>query len=211
MVLSREARKETEERLSGLKRPVTLAVLTQDIESACCKETRSIAEGLAEMSSKVIVECADFLANGSIVRKYAVERIPALVVASKEGGMAHFYGAPTGYLFSALIEALRAASSGPALSEETKAWLGSLERDIHIQVFASPSCPTCAQVAAIAQRMSLYSPSVFAAIVSLPEFPHLAVKHGITALPSIVANGKLIAAEALSEKALVEKLSKLEK
>lgn len=210
MVLSREAKKETEEKLSGLKRPVTLAVLTQEIESSSCKETRSIAEGLAEMSPKVMVECADFLANGSIVRKYAVERIPAIVVRSKEGGMAHFYGAPTGYLFPALIEAIRYAANGPALSDEAREWLEGLKRDLRLQVFASPTCPHSPPMASLVHRMSLYSPSVFGAVVSLPEFPHLAVKHGIGAIPSVVANGKLVAEDALSEKAFLDKLKKLE-
>jgi alkyl hydroperoxide reductase subunit AhpF len=211
MVLSREAKKETEEKLSGLKRPVSLSVLTQDIEASNCKETRAIAEGLAEMSPKVMVECADFLANGSIVRKYAVERIPALVVSSKEGGMAHFYGTPTGYLFFSLIEALRGAANGPVLSEETRAWLDGLDRDLHIQLFVSPTCPHCPPMVNLAHRLSLCSGRVFAAAVNVCEFPFLAIKHKVESIPFAVVNGIAVSNEALSEKAFVDKLKYLEK
>jgi alkyl hydroperoxide reductase subunit AhpF len=211
MVLSREAKKEVEERLSGLRRPVSLAVFTQDIECLACKETRSIAEGLAEMSAKVMVECADFRANGSIVRKYAAERIPAVVVGSKEGAMAHFYGVPSGYIFSSLVEAIRDAANGPALSEESKAWIGSLPSGLKLEAFVSPSDPGCAPMIGLIHRMSLYSPDVLAAAVSLTDFPHLAVKHQVAAIPSVFANGKLVCAEALSEKAFLEKLKQTEK
>jgi glutaredoxin-like protein len=211
MVLSREAKKETEEKLSGMKRPVSLAVFTQDIEASNCKETRSIAEGLAEMSPKVMVECADFLANGSIVRKYSVERIPAVVVASKEGGMARFYGTPTGYLFPALVDALRSASNGPALADETKAFLDDLERDLEIQVFVAPTCPHCAPMMSLIHKLGLYSPRVFASSISICEFPFLAVRHSVDALPFTVVNGTAVAADALAEKAFVEKLKYLEK
>jgi glutaredoxin-like protein len=211
MVLSREAKKDTEEKLSGLKRPVSLAVFTQDVESSTCKETRSIAEGLAEMSPKVMVESADFMANGSIVRKYGVERIPAVVVASKEGGMARFYGTPTGYLFSCLVEALRGAANGPALADETKAWLEGLDRDLRIQLFVSPTCPHCPPMVNLAHRMGLYSPYVNAASVSICEFPFLAVKYGVASLPFAVVNEVAVSAEALSEKAFLDKLRYLEK
>jgi alkyl hydroperoxide reductase subunit AhpF len=211
MVLSREAKKDVEERLSGLKRPVSLAVFTQDVECFACKETRSIAEGLAEMSAKVMVECADFRANGSIVRKFAAERIPAVVVGSKEGTMAHFYGVPSGYVFASLVEAIRDAANGPALSDESKAWIDSLESGLRLEAFVSPSEPSGASMISLIHRMSLYSSGVLAAAVSLPDFPHLAVKHKVADVPSVFSGGKLVCSEALSEKAFLQKLKQMEK
>ncbi len=211
MVLSRESKKDIEQRLTGMKRPVTLAVFTQEIEAACCKETRNIAEGLAEMSPKVIVESSDFIGNGSIVRKYGAERIPAIVVSSKEGRMARFYGTPSGYVFIALVEAIRDASNGPALLEESIDWLESLDRDIQLQVFVSPTCPHCSAMIGLVNKLAFASDRIQAACISLPDFPHLAVKYGVEALPSVFSGGAKACEGAVSEKALLDKLKKLEK
>ena len=59
--------------------------------------------------------------------------------ADKDFGV-RFYGAPAGYEFGSLIEAILDVSSGSSLlSEETKQALAALERDVRVRVFSTPT------------------------------------------------------------------------
>ena len=51
-----------------------------------------------------------------------------------------FYGLPSGYEFGSLVELILDVSSGDSgLSEATRRALASLERDVHLRVFSTPT------------------------------------------------------------------------
>ena len=51
-----------------------------------------------------------------------------------------YFGIPSGYEFATLVEDVIDASTGEhGLSRETAAWLSDLDRDLHIQVFVTPT------------------------------------------------------------------------
>jgi glutaredoxin-like protein len=211
MVLSRETKKDVEKQLSSLKRQVSLEVFTQDPESQACKETRELAEGLAEISSRIQVEVDDFEADGDLVRKYGIDKIPAIVVSARDSGSAKFYGAPSGYCFTALIEAIKLAGMGNhPLSEETRALVDGLSGEYRIMVFTCPTCVMGIQISTIASRFSVFSRKISTETVSVTEFPWLAVKYGISSLPHTVVNEKERILGAVSEKTVSEILAKCE-
>jgi len=66
--------------------------------------------------------------------------VPAIVVEGARDYGIRFYGVPTGYEFSNLIDAIIVASTGePALSDDTKASLAALAGDVDIKVFSTPT------------------------------------------------------------------------
>jgi hypothetical protein len=206
MVVSRETRKWLEGRLTGLKRPVTLAVFSQEQEDAACYTNRELAETLAELSPKIMVEVSQFMIDKSARRKYGVDYVPALVVASKDGTLARFYGGVAGYGLAALVEAIKAASLGPELSEPTRQWLSGLGSDLRLDLFTTPDDPVAPELSALCCRLGIQSAWVFASIFNLKEYPQLAVFHNVKTLPSLFANGALVAESALPEGQLLAAL-----
>ena len=74
------------------------------------------------------------------VAEYGVEWAPALaVVGARDAGM-RYYGVPEGYEIESLVEAIEiAAGDGPGLGDDSLDALDTLERDVHLRVFVTPT------------------------------------------------------------------------
>jgi len=110
-------------------------------ECETCKDTRLLLEEIVGLSDKIHLEAHDFVAENEIAREHAIDRIPALVMtADGVKGKVRYFGMPSGYEFSGLLGSLVDASLGKsALSEETVKVLQGLDKDLHIQVFVTPT------------------------------------------------------------------------
>src|SRR5512141_1739761 len=114
-LLDDRVRKQVEQALAGLERPVRMVMFTQAeggaLECQYCSETRELAQEVASLSDKLSVEVKDFQADEALATRYGVDKIPALVLASDgsepESARVRFYGIPAGYEFSSLLEDLR--------------------------------------------------------------------------------------------------------
>jgi glutaredoxin-like protein len=129
---------------SKLTEPVKLVYFTQEHECPYCEMTGQIVAEVAALSDKISTTVYDFVANKDVADKYRVDKIPAIVVerggeTARDFGM-RFYGIPSGYEFTSLIESIKDASSGATtLAAETKAALAKITRPVHIQVFSTPT------------------------------------------------------------------------
>jgi len=148
-------KKQVHKALAGLEQPVKLVMFTQGesrilepptLECQMCADTRQLVEEVAELSDKLSVEVHDYLADEAFVKRYDIDKIPAIaLLAVDENGQEtdygiRFYGIPSGYEFSSLIEGLRQVSRRePELSDQTLAALQRLDRPVHIQVFVTPT------------------------------------------------------------------------
>lgn len=127
-----------------LTEPVKLVYFTQEHECPYCEMTGQIVNEVAGLSEKITTTVYDFVANKDVADKYRVDKIPAVVVERggdnpRDFGM-RFYGIPSGYEFTSLIEAIKDASAGAtALAAETKAALAKITLPVHIQVFSTPT------------------------------------------------------------------------
>jgi alkyl hydroperoxide reductase subunit AhpF len=70
-----------------------------------------------------------------------VDRVPAIAVVARERDTGiRFYGAPAGYEFSALLDAIVSASKGQAgLSDASRQELASIAAPVRIKVFVTPT------------------------------------------------------------------------
>lgn len=208
MTLNDKVKKEVRKAFSDLEAPVRLIVFTQAIECEYCEDTRELVSGLTELSDKLRLEVYDLEADAATAERYGIDKIPAVVVAGehKDHGI-RFYGVPAGYEFTSLIEAIRLVSSGdPQLSDDTKQFLDSLERDAHLQVFVTPTCPYCPSAVVLAHRMALYSDRVKADMVEVTEFPHLGNKYEVRGVPKTVINEAFFQEGAAPEQLLVTRM-----
>jgi len=205
--LNKKVIKELKEVFSGLKKEVTLKYFTQSMECQFCKDTRELLDEVAELTGKIKMEIYDFVEDKEEVEKYNIDKIPATVVMDEKDYGIRFYGIPGGYEFGSLVEAIKLVSTGETmLSNEGKLFLDGLEKDVHLQVFVTPTCPYCPGAVVLAHHMAYYSPKVTGDMVEASEFPHLSVKYNVMGVPRTVINETEFQEGAAPENMLIDKI-----
>ena len=121
--------------------PVKLVVFSQELAAAeLCRQNEMLVREVAALSDKLSVEVLNLAIDRDRAAGYGVDQVPAIVVEGARDYGIRFFGIPSGYEFSNLIDAIIVASTGePALTEATKATLAGLESDVDIKVFSTPT------------------------------------------------------------------------
>jgi len=206
-LLNKKVIKELNEVFKGLDKVVTLKFFSQEFECQFCQDTRQLLEEVSSLTDKIKLEKYDFLADRKEVEKYDIKRIPATVVMDEKDYGIKIYGIPGGYEFTSLIEALKIVSTGETgLSQETKNFLDSLDKEVHLQVFVTPTCPYCLGAVVLAHHLAYYSPKVKGDMIEATEFPELAVKYNVMGVPLTVINETQFQEGAAPENMLIEKI-----
>lgn len=130
------------EHLSGLEKTVTVLLFTQTIggsESGVL--AKQVLDEIARLTDKVKVEEKSFVLDVDDRNKYGVDKAPAIVVlADGQDTRMRMYGAPVGYEFVGLVEAILIAGTGNLeLQDETLALIAGVNTPTHIQVFSTPT------------------------------------------------------------------------
>lgn len=128
--------------LSAITKPVTLLLFTQTFggpESGPL--AKQVVDELAALSDKVTVVEKNFVLDTDDRAKYGVDKSPAIVVLSDgEDTRIRMYGAPSGYEFVPLVEAvLLAGTHEIELEQTTLDLLAAVDTPIHLQVFSTPT------------------------------------------------------------------------
>jgi len=126
------------ERLTG---PVKLTVFSQELVAGdACRQNEWLVREVAELTDKATVEVVNPAIDRERAEVYRVEDVPAIAVEGAKDYGIRFFGVPSGYEFSNLIDAMIVASTGvPTLSSETVAALAGVTAPVHIQVFSTPT------------------------------------------------------------------------
>ncbi|MGD2079000.1 MAG: thioredoxin family protein [Chloroflexota bacterium] len=199
------------EQFETLPAPIKLIVFTQEFECQYCAETRQIAEELAALSEDITLEIYDLMADKEIAEQYGVDKIPATIVM--RGGQQprdygiRYYGIPSGYEFSSLIEDIKLVAGGDSgLSPQTKEWAADLKEAVHLQVFVTPTCPYCPQAVILAHQLAMESDHIRADMIEATEFPDLSMKYQVMGVPRTVINETVHMEGAAPEPMLLAKL-----
>jgi glutaredoxin-like protein len=152
-LMDQDTQNQVRDLLAAIKSPVTLHLFTQEFECGYCKETRQIVEEVAALSELVTVQVHDFVEDKDYAESLGIDKIPAIAVMGeddKDYGI-RFYGIPSGYEFTSLLEAIILVGVGAfQLGDNTLAFLDSLEDPLHLQVFVTPTCPYCPRAVVLA-------------------------------------------------------------
>jgi glutaredoxin-like protein len=139
-LLNDEIRKDVQEALADVTKPVTFKVFTQATECQYCKETRELVEEVADLSDQVSVEVYDFEKDRAIADALGIDKIPAIAVIGEKDYGIRMFGIPSGYEFGSLIESIRLVAEGQSgLAPDTKKVVARLKRPTTIQVFITPT------------------------------------------------------------------------
>jgi hypothetical protein len=151
-----------------LTRPVRLVFFTQTLECETCPQTKQILDELPPLSDKIAIEEVNLILDGDRARQYGIDRVPAVAIEylnpqgapgaqGAHGAPGHpehpvhpdgiwtdsrmrFLGAPAGYEFISLVQAVLLAGGRPStLSENSRRHLAAVDRPVVMNVFTTPT------------------------------------------------------------------------
>jgi hypothetical protein len=221
MVLNRASRKEAENRFSALRKQVVIHVFTHRFEDSLCRETRQLAEELAESSSRISVEINDALESGDLLRKFRVDSIPAMVVTGKGSPECRIYGIPLAYAFPVLLDAVALVGAGTEPKPELVEMLqargegdpGPGGASAHsVDLLVSRREYSCVEASAafwraiLAESRCIGSSLLVGSIRIAEDFPRWSIQGDIGAFPLLLVGGKRILSWPFTDAGIAELL-----
>lgn len=144
-----EQKKEIQEILAQMEAPVKLVHFTQEINVEFAREGRKLLEELSEISDKLSLEVYNLQIDREKAAEWRIDKVPATAIVGGGGDGAgdnekdygiRFYGAPMGYEFESLLDAIVSVSKADSgLASETRETLQKLTQPLHLMVFVTPT------------------------------------------------------------------------
>jgi len=221
-ILNKEVVEATKKKFSEeLENPVTILFFTQEPsrlvlpehlkgqECLSCKETRQLLKEVSSLSDKIELNIFDFVGDKEKAAGYGIEKIPATIILGGKDFGIRFFGIPSGYEYTSLIEAVVDVSKGRTnLNQKTKDDLKGINKDIHIQVFVTPTCPYCPMAVRLGHQFAIESTFIKSEMVELTEFPQLSQKYSVFGVPKTVINESIFIDGAVPEETFLEHILK---
>ncbi|HPT71389.1 MAG TPA: thioredoxin family protein [Candidatus Cloacimonadota bacterium] len=206
-LLNDQTREEVKKVLDTLDKPITLDLYTLQIECGLCKDTHQLLSEIAELTTKITINLHELESENQHADTLKIEKLPAIIIKGEKDYGIRFFGIPAGYEFTSLMAAMLLVSRGELmLKPETKAFLDTLQKPVHIEVITTPTCPFCPGMVVIAHQMAYYSDKVLADMIEISEFPTVANKYHVEGVPRTVINEKIFLDGAAPEDMLVDKI-----
>jgi len=192
---------------ANIQDEVKLVMFTQGLECQYCRETRQILEEVSSLSDKISLTVYNFQTDKEVADKYGIDKIPATVVESKKDYGIRYYGIPSGYEFSSLLEDIIDVSRGESgFSPEAKKKLAMINKPLDIQVFVTPTCPYCPKAVRMANKAAIENENIKSAMIEATEFPHLSMRYNVRGVPRTMIGEDFPIEGAVPEMAFVDKL-----
>jgi glutaredoxin-like protein len=176
---------------------------------AYCKPTREMLQELAALSDLISLRVHNVEEERAEAAKFGVERIPAIVLRGRSEVSFKLYGFPGGTEFPSFLDTIVDISRHEVLfSEASVKALSKIKEDVVVKVFVTPTCPYCPGMARAACQMALANPRIKAEVIEVSEFPDLAQRYNVSAVPLTVIGDRIAVPGAVPEDALVEQVLK---
>lgn len=206
-LLSESDRETVRAHLAVVTHPVRLLFFTQTIGAPdTALIAREVVDEVASLSDLVTVEEVNVVLEKERAAAYGIEHIPSIaLLRDDEDTRMRFVGAPAGYEFMSLIEAVILAGTGESgLSDASRALIaGGVAGPLDIRVFVTPTCAYCPRAVTLAHRMAVESPHIHATCIEASEFPDLSRRYRVTGVPKTIVNDTIEILGALPEDAFV--------
>ena len=202
-LLSEQDRQTVRGHLAVIEEPVRLLLFTQTIgapETALI--ARQVLDEIVSLNDLLTLEEVNFVLEQDRALKYGIGQIPAIVLLKgTQDTRIRFLGAPAGYEFMSLIEAvILAGTNDSGLTPDSRALVARhVTAPLEIQVFVTPTCPHCPRAVTLAHRLAIESPFIRASCVEATEFMELSRKFRVTGVPKTVVNESIEILGALPE------------
>ena len=141
------------ESFAEMTRPVRLLFFTQTLGCETCLQTRQILDELPPLSDRIAIEEVNLILEPDRAKTYGVDLAPAVAIVYQDGlqGSAtpenvwqdsriRFLGAPSGYEFMSLVQAVALAGGrGSRLSADSHKLIAAVNQRVTLQVFTTPT------------------------------------------------------------------------
>lgn len=202
-LLSDPDRETVRARLASIQRPVTLLFFTQTIgapESVYL--TKRVLDEVASLNEKLTVEEVNLVLDRERAAHFGIDQVPSIVLLRDgQDTRIRFLGAPAGYEFMALVEALvLAGTDDSGLTASSRVLVAEhVTAPLEIRVFVTPTCPHCPRAVTLAHRLAAENPLIRASCVEATEFLDLSRRYHVTGVPKTVVNDSIEILGALPE------------
>ena len=194
-LISESDQQRLREAFAEMSRPVRLVFFTQTLGCETCLQTRQILDELPLLSDRITIEEVNFVLDLDKAKQYEIDRVPAVALVgedsagSERDSKIRFLGAPSGYEFMSLIQAVLLVGGRPSiLSDDSLKRVAAVTTPTKVHVFTTPTCPHCPRAVSVAHEMAFANPNITAFAVEATEFPDLARRYQVTGVPKTVVN-----------------------
>jgi glutaredoxin-like protein len=202
-LLSEQDRQTVRGHLAVIDEPVRLLFFTQTFGAPdTVMIAKQVLDEIVGLCDHLTLEEVNFVLEQDRARQYGVEQIPTIVLLKgDQDTRIRFLGAPAGYEFMSLIEAvILAGTNDSGLTPDSRALVAEhVTEPLSIQVFVTPTCPHCPRAVTLAHRLAVESPLITASCVEATEFMDLSRKFRVTGVPKTIVNGSIEILGALPE------------
>jgi len=196
--------------LGSMSKDVHITLYTGKTDSFSCTQSESILRELSQFSDKLKVETISLARDDNGKANDCIEFTPAIIISDGTQSRIRFYGTPSGYEFTSLLTTIvDMGSEEVPLEEATREYLSRrLDKDVHIRVFVTPTCPHCPRAAVLSNRLAMGSDRIRSEVIEANEFSDLSARFGVQGVPRTVINDYLFLEGSTSESHLVGALEK---
>jgi glutaredoxin-like protein len=202
-LLSEQDRQTVRGHLAVIEEPVRLLLFTQTFGAPeTVMIAKQVLDEIVSLNDHLLLEEVNFVLEQDRARQYGVEQIPTIVLLKgDQDTRIRFLGAPAGYEFMSLIEAvILVGTNDSGLTPDSRALVAEhVTAPLDIQVFVTPTCPHCPRAVTLAHRLAVESPLITASCVEATEFMDLSRKFRVTGVPKTIVNGSIEILGALPE------------
>ena len=202
-LLSEQDRQTVRGHLAVIEEPVRLLFFTQTFGAPdSVRVAKQVLDEIVSLCEHLTLEEVNFVLEQDRARQYGVEQIPTIVLLrGDQDTRIRFLGAPAGYEFMSLIEAvILAGTNDSGLTPDSRALVAEhVTTPLTIQVFVTPTCPHCPRAVTLAHRLAVESPFITASCVEATEFMDLSRRFRVTGVPKTIVNESIEFLGALPE------------
>jgi len=202
-LLSEQDRQTVRGHLAVIEEPVRLLFFTQTFGAPdTVRVAKQVLDEIVSLCDHLSLEEVNFVLEQDRARQYGVEQIPTTVLLKgDQDTRIRFLGAPAGYEFMSLIEAvILAGTNDSGLTPDSRAIVAEhVTEPLDIKVFVTPTCPHCPRAVTLAHRLAVESPLITASCVEATEFMELSRRFHVTGVPKTIVNGSIEILGALPE------------
>ena len=175
-----------------------------------CKPTRQMLQELTALSPRLNFNVHILTEHPEEAGELGVDKIPAIILRDEDDRRLTFYGMPSGTEFPCLIDTIIDLSqSRSLLSKDSHNKLKKVVTEVKLQVMVTPSCPHCPNMARLAYQVALASPHVSAEVIEIDEFPEIAQRYRVRAVPMTIINEQTAIPGAADETIFVDQVTKV--
>ena len=165
---------------SKMENPLLLKLYLDD--KPLSVELENYVRTMAELTDKLSVE---------VVGEHTEKEAPCVRIFRQDHsdtGLA-FHGVPGGHEFTSFVLGLyNAAGSGQSIDESLKEKIGSIGKEIRMQILVSLSCTMCPELVTAAQKIAAMNPLVRAEVYDINHFSDKKEKYNVMSVPCLVIN-----------------------